>query len=304
MSKLIVVLGATGLQGGSVVTALLASGAYTIRGVTRDPSSGSAQSLAAKGVQVVPGNLNSVDSLIAAFQGAYAVFGITLPWTPVSETVQGKNMVDACKAVGVELLVWSSLADAKKISGGKYSKVKHWDQKAEVDDYIAKVGQPAVILQTGGFVENMHNLHILRPSGPGKWIIAWPVIRPEVPIPISYIAADFGPCVVKTIELWEKGEGVKLGKEPIAVCSWRMKIEDMVETVRRLSGKEIEYQRPPQMPNEELQEMMLLADEGLNFAGQEFPTPLFLQLGVTFHTFEDYVTKELLPRMEKGPGGA
>lgn len=57
MSKIITVFGATGNQGGSVVTALLndsqTSQEFKIRGVTRDTSKPAAQELAKRGVEVV-----------------------------------------------------------------------------------------------------------------------------------------------------------------------------------------------------------------------------------------------------------
>lgn len=55
--KVIVVFGATGTQGGSVVDALLKDG-WKVRGVTRNPDSEAAQKLAAKGVAIVKGDCN------------------------------------------------------------------------------------------------------------------------------------------------------------------------------------------------------------------------------------------------------
>ena len=56
-SKLLVVFGATGLQGGSVIKTLLADSAlakqYKIRGITRDPKKPAAQELAAQGVELM-----------------------------------------------------------------------------------------------------------------------------------------------------------------------------------------------------------------------------------------------------------
>ncbi|KZO94754.1 NAD(P)-binding protein [Calocera viscosa TUFC12733] len=294
--KIVVVLGATGLQGGSVVSALLAHGEYAIRGVSRDPSSAASQALVKQGVEMVTGEVSDLGTLISAFKGAWAVFGVTLPFTPVSELQQGRNIVDACRSAEVPLLVWSSLPNATKVSGGKYTKVTHWDQKAQVDEYIKETGQDAVILQTGGFVENILLYHYLRPSPtPGSWTLAWPVVRPTTPLAMSYIGADFGPCVVKVLDVWRRGEGDKLGNEPIPVCSFTMTIREIVEGIEKLSGKNVEYEVVPHMPNEELQQMLLLADEGMRYSTNTFPTPLFVELGVQFHTFEDYVRKELLP---------
>jgi len=66
--KLVVVVGATGGQGGSVINRLLADGSYRLRGITRNAQSKSSQALIAKGVEMVTADLNDTQSLIAAFK--------------------------------------------------------------------------------------------------------------------------------------------------------------------------------------------------------------------------------------------
>ena len=68
MAKLIVVMGATGVQGGSVVSALLKNPAYKIRAVTRNALGDSAKKLAAEGVEVVSADSGDVESLKVAFK--------------------------------------------------------------------------------------------------------------------------------------------------------------------------------------------------------------------------------------------
>jgi len=74
---LIVVVGSTGQQGGSVVSHLLKSGSYRVRGITRTIDSEASLSLIKRGVEMVAANVDSVDQLTTAFKGAYAVFGVT-----------------------------------------------------------------------------------------------------------------------------------------------------------------------------------------------------------------------------------
>ena len=67
--KLIVVFGATGKQGGSVVDALLKSAeSYSVRAVTRNPNADKAHALVARGVEVVTGDLDDYNSLLKAFK--------------------------------------------------------------------------------------------------------------------------------------------------------------------------------------------------------------------------------------------
>ena len=60
--KILVVFGATGNQGGSVIKSVLgdpkAAEQFKIRGITRDPSKPNAQALAAKGVETVTVGFN------------------------------------------------------------------------------------------------------------------------------------------------------------------------------------------------------------------------------------------------------
>ncbi|KAF4637874.1 hypothetical protein G7Y89_g207 [Cudoniella acicularis] len=77
MSNLIVVIGATGGQGGGVVDIFLKEPGWKVRGTTRSTSSQKAKALAAKGVEMVSANLNDEESLERAFQGATAIFAFT-----------------------------------------------------------------------------------------------------------------------------------------------------------------------------------------------------------------------------------
>jgi uncharacterized protein YbjT (DUF2867 family) len=104
MSKLLVVLGATGKQGGSVINSILsdpdAKSTFSLRGITRDTSKPAAQALTAKGVEMVSADLNDKAALGKAFEGAYAVFAVTDYWARMDgglEIQQGKNAADAAK---------------------------------------------------------------------------------------------------------------------------------------------------------------------------------------------------------------
>ncbi|CAG7852465.1 SubName: Full=Uncharacterized protein {ECO:0000313/EMBL:CCA74952.1} [Serendipita indica DSM 11827] len=75
--QIIVVFTATGRTGGGMINAILKDGQFAARAVTRNPESDAAKALAAKGVQVVKGDLSEPASIEAALSGAYGVFGVT-----------------------------------------------------------------------------------------------------------------------------------------------------------------------------------------------------------------------------------
>jgi len=77
MSKIVTVVGATGMQGGSVVQGLLSTKDYTVRAITRNRESDKAKALLAQGVDVVEADINDVESLQAAFTESYAIYGVT-----------------------------------------------------------------------------------------------------------------------------------------------------------------------------------------------------------------------------------
>lgn len=79
---MITVIGGTGLQGGGVVEALLTKGEFSVRAVTRNPTSDAANALAARGVEVVKGDLLEPSSLGRAFDGAHGAFVDTNFWDP------------------------------------------------------------------------------------------------------------------------------------------------------------------------------------------------------------------------------
>ena len=105
--KILVVFGATGNQGGSVIKSILGdskiASEFKIRGITRDPSKPNAKALEAQGVECVAADINNREQIKHALQGAYAVFAVTNYWEKMDaelEMTQGKNIADLAK-VGI-----------------------------------------------------------------------------------------------------------------------------------------------------------------------------------------------------------
>ena len=140
--NLISVIGGTGLQGGGVVNALLEDGEFKVRVASRNPASAAARALAARGVEVVRADLLDPGSVTAAFEGAYGAFVVTSFWDPgqgAREAELGAAAARAARKAGVEHLVWSTLPDVEKLSGGQL-KVIHFSGKAKVEDVIRSAG--------------------------------------------------------------------------------------------------------------------------------------------------------------------
>jgi uncharacterized protein YbjT (DUF2867 family) len=146
----VLVLGATGGQGGAVVDALLARG-RKVRALLRDPASRSARRLAEQDVEVVAGSFDDAESLAVAMQGVSGVFALTTPFEAGvhAEVRQGRAIVAAARQVRVPHLLFSSVAGANQHTG-----VPHFDSKAVIESEIVTAGVPYTILGPTYFFDN------------------------------------------------------------------------------------------------------------------------------------------------------
>jgi uncharacterized protein YbjT (DUF2867 family) len=147
----VLVIGATGQQGGAVARHLLSRG-WVVRGFVRDLDKPAARTLANRGAALVRGNLDDPASIRAAMEGMYGVFSMqTQPessgvW---GETQQGKTVAEIASAAGVDHLVYSSVGGAERDTG-----IPHFESKWQIEQHIRKLGLPATIFRPAFFAEN------------------------------------------------------------------------------------------------------------------------------------------------------
>jgi len=79
---IVTIVGATGQQGCGVITAFVSDSRYHVRGITRNPNSASSKELYSKGVEMVKGDLDDLDSLKTAFTSSYVIFAVTDFYAP------------------------------------------------------------------------------------------------------------------------------------------------------------------------------------------------------------------------------
>ncbi len=152
--KAVLVLGATGQQGGSVAAALKEDG-WHVRALVRDPDSPKARALSAAGIETVRGDLADTASVRAAVAGAYGVFSV-LPSSgqfvydvsDADEVRFGKTVADAAMDAGVEHLVYSSSNAAGSKTG-----VGHFESKSRVEDHVRGLAIDSTILRPSTFME-------------------------------------------------------------------------------------------------------------------------------------------------------
>ncbi|KAK4662351.1 uncharacterized protein QC763_700420 [Podospora pseudopauciseta] len=262
--KLIVVLGATGNQGGAVARRFLQDPQYAVRGLTRNVSSPAAQALRELGAEVVAAELDDVESLKKAFKGANLIFSVTQYWEPFFrpdcrakaeelditcrkyaydvEVQQGKNIADAAATV-VDTLVdngflVSTLSSARKCSKGKFQDLYHFDSKADVfPDYVVpkypELAAKMSCIHTGFFTTS-HNIlpdSYFAKQSDGSFQMRFPC-NPDKLVPQLDVNRDIGNFVYAVSQM-PPGKAYMAGEY--------LSFRDWAAAWGRVTGATIEY---------------------------------------------------------------
>lgn len=199
--KILVVFGATGLQGSSVIDFVLSSPElskeYAIRAVTRDATKPAAQQLQARGVEVVTGDADKPESLLAALANAHTVFIVTLTiyddQLEERELRQTKAMADASVQAGAQYLIYSTMVHAERLYG---QEVPAFDSKAEGEKYIRSLPIKSAFFAPGMFMQNFLSHQSLYPihGRPGVYTFT-NFISGDTEVPFIDARADTGDFI-------------------------------------------------------------------------------------------------------------
>ncbi|KAG0043361.1 hypothetical protein BGZ83_011484 [Gryganskiella cystojenkinii] len=241
--QILVVFGATGNQGGSVVQTFLEdhdlARKYHVRAVTRDINKPEAMVLQAKGAEVVQGDSDDAASLPRVLQGAHSVFITTVSvfdkQLKEREFRQGKAMADAAAAAGVNQIVFSSLPPAAIISHNKYD-VEVFDSKYDVQQYIRTLPVKSAFFVPGSFMQNFKALLHPKPVGDGTFAISAPYnLTTELPL-IS--AVDSGKWVATLVEHPDQYNGAEV-RAAVRMYS----LDEIVKTISKVTGKTVKFNK-------------------------------------------------------------
>ncbi len=251
-SKIIAVVGATGAQGGGLARAILddPDGGFRCRAITRNPDSDAARALADRGAEVVQADLDDVESLKQAFDGAYGAFCVTNFWEHFSaekEKAQAKNLAEAAQAAGVQHVIWSTFEDTRDrlpldddrmpVLQEHYN-VPHFDAKAEANRYFEERGVPTTYLVTSFYWENF----IYFGAGPqrgedGVLALTMPMGDKKLP---SIAAGDIGKIAYG---IFKRGSDT-IG-QTIGAAGGHPTGEEMAAALSRSLGEEVRYNDVP-----------------------------------------------------------
>ncbi len=154
-NKVILIIGATGNQGGAVIKALQKTN-FKIRALVRatpkSSKSNKVEMLRSQGVEIALGNLDDRASLVNAMRGVWGVFSVinNMDGGVKKEEERGKRVADVAKQAGVKHFVYSSVGGAERQSG-----VPHFESKWHIEKYIREIGLPYSVVRPTAFMVNL-----------------------------------------------------------------------------------------------------------------------------------------------------
>jgi len=280
-SKLVLVTGATGNQGGACVEALLKKG-HQVRALTRNPASPAANRLRERGVEVAVGDFTDRDSLVRAADGADAIYAMSTPYEQgaAQEIAQGITITDAAKSAGVVHFVYSSVASADRGTG-----IEHFDGKYSVERHIQTSGVPYTIVAPVFFMENLLQPWTLPSLRQGKLAMALPATRSLQQIAV----ADIGAFVAAVIERGDTVFGHRFD-----IAGDELTGEEAAAVLSKVTGREVHYEGfPPDVLRAQSEDMARMFEwfDSIGYAAdikglrRDFPE-------VRWRTFEQWARKQ------------
>ncbi|WP_018233417.1 NmrA/HSCARG family protein [Thioalkalivibrio thiocyanodenitrificans] len=250
--KTIVVVGATGAQGGGLARAILhdPDAPFRVRALTRNARSEKAEALARLGAEVVEADLDDRESLKRAFQGACGAYCLTNFWehfSPDKELVQAANMAAAAADAGLEHVIWSTLEDTRKwvpLDDDRMPtlmeryKVPHFDAKGEADRLFSDRSLPTTFLLTSFYWENFIHFGLGPKRGPdGVLALTLPMGDAKLP---GIGCEDIGRCAYG---IFRRG-GDLIGRT-VGIAGEHLTGAQMAAALTRALGEEVRYNDVP-----------------------------------------------------------
>lgn len=241
-ARTILVTGATGMQGGATVDALLASG-FSVRALARDPQSRAARALAERRVAVHQGSFDDPASLRSAMAGAWGTFSmqnVSPPNDPEAEIRHGRALVEAALAAGVEMFVHTSVARAGRQAEfaswaeGRWPLV-YWNGKSGVNDVVRASRLPHwAIIKPAYMLENFL---------PPKAVFMYPGLKARGRIETA-MAPDARLDVIAASDVGRMAaaafaDPARFDRQEIDLAVARLTMAEMAKAISTVTGKTV-----------------------------------------------------------------
>ncbi|KAJ9644531.1 hypothetical protein H2199_003494 [Coniosporium tulheliwenetii] len=233
--KLVVIVGVTGNQGGSVA---------------------SARALASKGIEIIAADLDDVATLIPAFRGANLIFSVTNYWEPFFRSdcrAKAAELGVSCRKYAYEVEVRqgrniaeavAATVDSLDENGFIASTLSHATRCGFFPGYVEEnhsmLARKTSYVQTGFFMSSYRLAPgaYFRKTDEGSFLMSFPCSRDAL-VPHLVVNTDLGPFIYAVSKL-------PPGKHYLAagtICSWSeyMRIWSKI-TGNQTSYKEITLQ--------------------------------------------------------------
>ncbi|MER5889439.1 NmrA family NAD(P)-binding protein [Streptomyces sp. NPDC001941] len=291
----VLVVGATGQQGGATARALLRAGT-PVRALVRDPGTARAEEVASWGADLVVGDLDDRDSVRRAAEGARAVFSVQMPDVNgrgfEGEVAQAAHLIEAARAAGVPQFVHTSVSGA----GQHVSWVKgewawlgpYYQAKAGIQDRVREAGfERWTLIKPGFFMENFRpRTEIMFPRGIEGGLVS--LLKPATRL--SLVAVDdIGTAAAAAIAAPHRFHKVEL-----ELAGDVLTMTEIAATLSRALGVEL---TAPDLTQKEAvaagMPSMGLAQAHINESPQPARPEFARELGLPTTTFETWLREHL-----------
>jgi uncharacterized protein YbjT (DUF2867 family) len=227
-TKLILVTGATGQQGGAVARHLLKEPGFAVRALTRDASKPNSKALAQSGAQIFQGDMDDAASVKRALEGAWGAYSVQDFMTTgyEGEIRQGRTFADAAKSAGVKHFVYSSVVSADQRTG-----LAHFESKWQVEQHIAESGLNYTILRPVFFMQNWGTF------------MREPILQGTLPLPLKpqthlqqIAVEDIGAFALKAFR-----DPAKWSGRTIELAGEGLSMQQVIATLSRVLGRNVKY---------------------------------------------------------------
>jgi uncharacterized protein YbjT (DUF2867 family) len=277
--KTVLVLGATGRQGGATAHHLLNKG-WKVRVLVRDAQKPAAQALAQSGAEIIQGDFDDQAALTGVMQDVYGVFSVQ---ASADEVRQGKTIADAAKAAAVQHFIFTSVQSADD-----FSQIGSDSNKWQIEQHIQEIGLAATILRPCLFMDDLLGSRYGVPDG--AFTIAF---QPDVKI--GLIAAyDIGAFAALAFEHPE----TYLGKT-IEIAGDAITAPEIAAIISKVSGQSIPYQQIPVEVIRQQNPQIAAAFEFLNQVGYSTDIDALRQQHPDLMNFETWLKREGVAKLTR-----
>lgn len=227
-NKTILVLGATGQQGGAVARQLLADG-WAVRACTRDTDKPAAREMAQDGASVIRCDMDDRPSLDRALRGVYGCFSVQVPGE--KEVQEGMELANAAKDAGVQHLVYTSVAGCDRNTG-----ISFFESKNQIEQHIRSLGNLATIVRPVYFMENFNEPRTRQSIMQG--VLSLP-LSPDKRLQLISVV-DIGGIVASVFDNPQE----YLGRTLEIACD-ELSMVQIAQVLTRVIGIKVRYQQMP-----------------------------------------------------------